>query len=163
MKQTILTLLLIFMPLMANADASGYCGDNLTWTYEEATKTLTITGEGAMTDYEERRTLVWIQRRDCKRNIGIRGYNHWLLCFQWLQRPYLRHDSQQREKHRRICFLELQRPDFHHDWQQCDEYRKLCFLWLQRPDLHHDSLQRDEHRRRCFRFLQRPDLRHNSQ
>ncbi|MGI6265294.1 MAG: leucine-rich repeat protein, partial [Acutalibacteraceae bacterium] len=33
------------------ADASGTCGDNLTWNYNSSTKTLTISGTGAMADY----------------------------------------------------------------------------------------------------------------
>ena len=33
------------------ADDSGSCGDNVTWTYTSATGTLTIQGQGAMTDY----------------------------------------------------------------------------------------------------------------
>jgi hypothetical protein len=36
---------------MAWADASGSCGDNVTYTYVSATNTLTISGTGAMTDY----------------------------------------------------------------------------------------------------------------
>ena len=38
--------------MFAKADESGTCGDNLTWTYVEATKTLTISGSGAMRDYD---------------------------------------------------------------------------------------------------------------
>lgn len=34
------------------ADASGSCGDDLTYSYTESTKTLTISGEGDMYDYE---------------------------------------------------------------------------------------------------------------
>ena len=59
MKQKILTLLLAFMPLMASADESGTCGDNLTWTYEEATQTLTITGEGAMPNFNGDYYVPW--------------------------------------------------------------------------------------------------------
>ena len=51
MKKQLFLLMMMLLPMMANADASGTCGDNLTWTYEEATKTLTITGEGAMYGY----------------------------------------------------------------------------------------------------------------
>ena len=32
-------------------DASGGCGSGLTWTYNDTTKTLTISGNGAMNDY----------------------------------------------------------------------------------------------------------------
>ena len=50
---TILLILLISMiSTKAFADASGKCGDNLTWTYVEATHTLTISGSGAMDNYD---------------------------------------------------------------------------------------------------------------
>ena len=39
------------MPMLAMADESGSCGNNLTWTYMEATQTLTIQGTGEMNDY----------------------------------------------------------------------------------------------------------------
>jgi hypothetical protein len=37
--------------MTANADDSGSCGDNVYFTYSESTRTLTITGEGAMYNY----------------------------------------------------------------------------------------------------------------
>ena len=37
--------------LTAHAADSGTCGDGITWTYNEATKTLTISGNGPMEDY----------------------------------------------------------------------------------------------------------------
>lgn len=42
-----------FGTIQAIADKSGKCGEDLTWTYVEANKTLTISGQGAMYDYEE--------------------------------------------------------------------------------------------------------------
>ena len=51
MKQALLTILLFILPMMACADNGGSCGDNLTWKYEPSTKTLTISGSGAMKDY----------------------------------------------------------------------------------------------------------------
>ena len=36
--------------MFASADDSGSCGENLTWSYTEATKTLIISGTGAMDD-----------------------------------------------------------------------------------------------------------------
>lgn len=36
----------------ASAASSGTCGENLTWSYNEATKTLTISGSGDMEDFE---------------------------------------------------------------------------------------------------------------
>lgn len=54
---------MMLLPLAANADESGACGDSLTWKYEEATKTLTISGSGSMTDYSFYGSLVapWYQ------------------------------------------------------------------------------------------------------
>ena len=51
MKKQLLLLVMMLLPLVANADQSGTCGENLTWTYVEATHTLTISGTGAMKDY----------------------------------------------------------------------------------------------------------------
>ena len=51
MKQTILSFLLMLLPIMAWADDSGDCGENAIWTYEESTKTLTISGSGAIYDF----------------------------------------------------------------------------------------------------------------
>lgn len=48
----ILCMLFAVMPMAAYADeAGGTCGDNLTWKYTSSTKTLTISGTGAMYDY----------------------------------------------------------------------------------------------------------------
>lgn len=41
----------LFASSSAIAQNSGTCGDNATWTYDENTKTLTISGTGAMSDY----------------------------------------------------------------------------------------------------------------
>lgn len=46
MKKQLLFLVLMLLPLVANADRSGTCGNNLAWTYIEATQTLTISGWG---------------------------------------------------------------------------------------------------------------------
>lgn len=50
MKQLLL-FLMIALPSVAMADDSGTCGNNLTYYYAESTKTLTISGSGAMKDY----------------------------------------------------------------------------------------------------------------
>ncbi len=60
MKKRLLSMLLAvcllvgMLPLAASAagETSGTCGDSLTWNYDESTKTLTISGTGAMTDYD---------------------------------------------------------------------------------------------------------------
>ena len=51
MKKILLQLFLFLLPLTAIADNSGSCGENLTYTYVEATQTLTISGTGKMNDY----------------------------------------------------------------------------------------------------------------
>ena len=62
MKKRIVSLCLAFalllcllpqFPLAVGAvDYSGVCGENLTWSFDPNTRTLTIEGSGAMTDYE---------------------------------------------------------------------------------------------------------------
>ena len=44
-------------------DASGKCGDNLTWTYKAATDTLTISGTGAMYDYGDDEYSPWREQQ----------------------------------------------------------------------------------------------------
>lgn len=46
----------MLLPMMAMADKSGTCGDNLTWTLVESTGTLTISGSGAMKNYSNSNT-----------------------------------------------------------------------------------------------------------
>ena len=53
MKKQILLFVLALLPLVATADQSGTCGNNLTWTYVESTGTLTISGTGDMYDYSQ--------------------------------------------------------------------------------------------------------------
>ena len=49
---TIVLVFSIFPSLRVNADVSGTCGDNVTWTYVFSTKTLTISGTGDMANYD---------------------------------------------------------------------------------------------------------------
>ena len=61
MKLTLLSFLLALLPIVASADKSGACGDNLTWTYVESTHTLTISGNGDMSSYSS--SLVpWVNK-----------------------------------------------------------------------------------------------------
>ena len=48
MKKQLILFLMMLLPMAAWADDSGTCGENITWTYEEATQTLTISGSGDM-------------------------------------------------------------------------------------------------------------------
>ena len=59
MKLTLLSFLLALLPIVASADASGTCGDNLTWTYVESTHTLTISGHGDMKSYSSSSDRPW--------------------------------------------------------------------------------------------------------
>ena len=59
MKKRFLLFLLAVFPLLANADESGTCGNNLTWTYVNATQTLTISGSGKMYDYYSSSSTPW--------------------------------------------------------------------------------------------------------
>lgn len=42
----------VFTASAEDSATSGTCGDNLTWTFDESTGTLTISGVGAMNDYD---------------------------------------------------------------------------------------------------------------
>jgi len=45
-------LLLVMLPVVAQAEEkTGYCGANLTWEFDESTGTLTLNGNGDMSDY----------------------------------------------------------------------------------------------------------------
>lgn len=51
MKKQVLLLIMMLLPMVASADESGSCGESVTWNFEEATGTLTISGTGPMEDY----------------------------------------------------------------------------------------------------------------
>ncbi len=51
-KHFFLLFLLALLPMLAMADDSGSCGENVTYMYTEANHTLTIKGSGAMRDYD---------------------------------------------------------------------------------------------------------------
>ena len=59
MKKLFITIIAMILPLMASADRSGSCGKNLTWTYVNTTKTLTISGTGDMDEYDFRDLPPW--------------------------------------------------------------------------------------------------------
>ena len=68
-----LCMLLTLIPSMAFAEGetSGKCGENLTWQYDETTKTLTISGTGEMYSYYEtavtfRKIAPWRENEEIK-------------------------------------------------------------------------------------------------
>lgn len=52
MKKQFLLMMMALLPMVASADDSGTCGNNLTWSYVNATKTLTISGTGEMGSFD---------------------------------------------------------------------------------------------------------------
>ena len=88
MKKLLLLILTSLFPMMTFADESGTCGDNLSWTYIESTKTLKISGTGEMNDYEWAKTP-WFNYRFSITNIDIESGitsigNYAFMGFQYL-------------------------------------------------------------------------------
>ncbi len=77
MKRQSFTILLILLFSMistkAFADATGKCGDNLTWTYVESTGTLTISGSGAMSNYGFNGGSPWYSYHKYIKKVVIEG------------------------------------------------------------------------------------------
>ena len=67
----ILLFFLAFLPIAASADESGSCGENVTYTFVEATGTLTISGTGAMTDYTSSSSAPWYSYRSKIKTVDI--------------------------------------------------------------------------------------------
>ena len=63
MKKQILFSFLMMLPMVASADDSGSCGEDVTYTYVESTHTLTISGSGAMRDYSSFGSAPWTNYR----------------------------------------------------------------------------------------------------
>lgn len=61
----ILSMLLLSVPSVFAADATeGKCGNDLTWSYDKSTKTLVITGTGAMNNYYSNHKVPWRSIRE---------------------------------------------------------------------------------------------------
>ena len=56
--------LLCLCPAFASADGSGQCGEDLYWSFDESTATLTFTGSGEMYDYGNVRNIPWFPFRE---------------------------------------------------------------------------------------------------
>ncbi|MDR0799095.1 MAG: leucine-rich repeat protein [Dysgonamonadaceae bacterium] len=52
MKKNLFLIALLVLSVTSSFSQSGKCGNELTWTYNSSTKTLTITGVGAMSNYD---------------------------------------------------------------------------------------------------------------
>jgi len=65
MKKQILLFLMMLLPVVASADDSGTCGSNVTYSFNEVSHTLTISGNGAIWDYDiESSNQPWVNYRD---------------------------------------------------------------------------------------------------
>ena len=71
MKKQLLLLVTIVLPLVASADESGSCGNNVKWKYVTATKTLTIYGTGAMTNYSSSSSAPWYSLRNIIQKVVV--------------------------------------------------------------------------------------------
>ncbi len=74
MKQKLLTLFLALAASVAPLFAetySGTCGDNLTWTLDTESGTLTISGTGAMTDYTSSYDVPWYYSHSSTKTVII--------------------------------------------------------------------------------------------
>jgi len=81
MKKQLLLFILTLMPMLAMADDSGSCGDNVTYTFVSSTGTLTIQGSGRMTDYYYSLDIPWYSyKNDIKTVIieeGVTSVGAW--------------------------------------------------------------------------------------
>ncbi len=71
MRKLLYLFIAFLLPLAASADDSGTCGQNVTWSYETATKTLTISGSGAMWNYTSSDNTPWFNYRSAIKKINI--------------------------------------------------------------------------------------------
>ena len=67
--KVLMTLLAVLTSVGGWADSSGSCGSGVTWSYDNGTKTLTISGTGAMDSYYKNGTAVNMPWYDYRSNI----------------------------------------------------------------------------------------------
>lgn len=60
----VMAVIIAFMGISAAAAASGSCGDNLTWSFNDADGVLTISGMGEMDDYADSSEQPWLEQSD---------------------------------------------------------------------------------------------------
>ena len=71
MKKQVLSFILALLPVVASADDSGSCGKYATYTYVEATKTLTISGKGDLSSHDYFHPSSWSSYREEIQNLII--------------------------------------------------------------------------------------------
>ena len=70
-KKQRLLLVMMLLPMIVSANDSGICGDGVSFTFVDGTKTLTIRGTGKMYDYEPNESVPWQEYKDFITNIVI--------------------------------------------------------------------------------------------
>lgn len=80
MNKTFISFIFALLPIMVSADESGICGKNLTWSFVEATNTLTISGRGAMSDYSYIGDSPWSYNKSIH-NVIIESGVTYIGCF----------------------------------------------------------------------------------
>ena len=73
MRKLLFLFIMFLLPIAASADDSGTCGQNVTWTYESATQTLTISGNGAIWNYNSNDNAPWFGYRSVIKTILIKN------------------------------------------------------------------------------------------
>lgn len=73
MKKDLLLFAIIMLPMVASADDSGKCGDNVSYVYTEATKTLTISGSGKMDDFSSSSQPWYVYSEDIEKIVIQEG------------------------------------------------------------------------------------------
>ena len=76
MKKIFLFLLTMMYTASAIADDSGSCGNNLTWTFESETGTLTISGTGQMNDFATWSAPWYQYKKTLKKAVFETGLTH---------------------------------------------------------------------------------------
>ena len=66
MKKLAFLIITLLIPMVTFADKKGTCGENVNWTYVEASQTLIISGTGKMQDYKYMESTPW---KKVKKNI----------------------------------------------------------------------------------------------
>ena len=64
MRKLCILIFAVFAAISTQAQTSGSCGANLNWSYNGTTKTLTITGSGAMNSYASDSVVPWVNVRE---------------------------------------------------------------------------------------------------
>ncbi len=72
------------------ADADGTCGTNITWKYTSADKTLTLTGNGDMTDYTSASEVPWYGAREAIETVKVGDGITKIGSYAFYYSPYLK-------------------------------------------------------------------------